>query len=349
MLINRINLVRRAWIALAVNVLILPLTIVARQESVPSPQTPAIPTDQPSKFDGEAAFEYLKEICEFGPRVSASRGMKKQQEYIEQQIEKIGGKLYNQPFRVRSPYPPNRNVELHNLIVQYHPDRKQRLMICCHYDTRPFADRDPNNVRAKFLGANDGASGVGLLLELGKHLVDMEGPYGVDLVFFDGEEFVIDKRVHPMFLGSTWFAQQYADNKIPWKYEYAVLVDMIADKDLQLYYEGNSLGDADRLTRSIWSVAAELGIKEFIPEKRHTIRDDHLPLNQIAKIPTCDIIDFDFPNPEQGNIYWHTLEDNVDNCSADSLQKVGSVVLEWIRQMQKLEPNPDANQPIRQP
>jgi hypothetical protein len=94
---------------------------------------------------------------------------------------------------------------------------------------------------------------------------------------------------------------------------------------------------AQSLTQDIWAVAKKLGVKEFIPEQKQFIRDDHLALNEIAKIPTCDIIDFDFPNPTQGNSYWHTRQDKIQNCSAESLGKVGMVVLAWIRQKQQLK------------
>lgn len=290
---------------------------------------------QQSQFDGEAAFKHLKAVCKIGPRVSASLGMKKQQSYIQEHFRKIGGRVLSQPFKVRSPY-TGKFVQLHNIIVQWHPDRKKRLLICCHYDTRPFADSDPRNPRAKFIGANDGGSGVGLLCELGNHMKTLEGDFGVDFIFFDGEEFVIQRQRDPMFLGSTHFSNEYAGGRVGWKYEYGILVDMVADKDLQIYMEGNSLSFADGLTRSVWNVANELGVKEFHAEQRHKIRDDHLPLNSIARIQTCDIIDFDYPNPTQGNIYWHTQKDTVENCSAESIGKVGSVVLEWIRQIQKL-------------
>jgi hypothetical protein len=291
----------------------------------------------PRPFDGDAAWRHLVAVCQIGPRISTSNGMKLQQKYLKQHFESIGGKVLSQQFQATSPF-NNRAVALQNMIVQFHPDRKRRLLICCHYDTRPFADRDKRNPRAKFIGANDGGSGVALLSELGTHLKEMQGPYGVDLVFFDGEEFVIDSRVHPMFLGSTFFAQQYANNQIPWRYEWGILVDMVADKDLQIYYEANSLAPGpDRLTRSIWGVAQRLGIREFIPQKKHIVKDDHLPLNNIAGIPTCDIIDFDFPNPRMGNAYWHTTNDNLRNCSKESLRKVGLVVLTWIREMQTIQ------------
>ena len=292
--------------------------------------------NQPSQFDQNAAFNYLAEICKIGPRPSGSRGMIKQQAYIRKHFEKLGAIHRTQKFKAKSPY-TGRYIDLKNILIQWHPERTKRLLICCHHDTRPFADADPRDPRAKFIGANDGGSGVALLCELGKHIADMEGPYGVDFIFFDGEEFVIQRQRDPMFLGSTYFAQQYAQGRNRWRYEQAILVDMVADKDLQIYLEGNSMKYAQGLTQDIWAVAKQLGVNEFIPEQKQFIRDDHLPLNEIAKIPTCDIIDFDFPNPIRGNIYWHTREDKIQNCSAESLGKVGSVVLEWLRQKQRLK------------
>ncbi len=286
-------------------------------------------------FDSTAAFEYLKTICEIGPRVSLSAGMRQQQEFLKAHFEQLDAEVHMQPFNARDPQTGNW-VQLTNMVIRWHPERKKRILICCHYDTRPFPDKDPINPRGVFIGANDGGSGVALLCELGKHMADLEGKYGIDFVFFDGEEYVFVAQRDPMFLGSTFFANEYATRRFDWKYDFGILVDMVADKDLQIHYEGNSLGYARRLTRSIWGVAEELGIKEFIPKERHKIRDDHLPLNSIARIETCDIIDFDYPNPESNNAYWHTQNDTIENCSAESLGKVGTVVLEWLRQMQKL-------------
>ena len=265
--------------------------------------------------------------------------MLQQQKYIEKHFKTIGVETLKQEFRVISPFNGNQ-VALQNLMVRFHPDRKRRLLFCCHYDTRPLPDQDKRNPRGVFIGANDGGSGVALLCELGRHLTDMEGPWGVDLLFFDGEEFVA-ARQNPTFLGSTYFSQQYAAGNIQGRYEYAVLLDMVADKDLQIYFEKNSLAPGpDRLTRSIWGTAQRIGVREFVPKERHVIKDDHLPLNNIAKIPTCDIIDFDYPNPRVGNTYWHTQADNINNCSQDSLNKVGAVVLAWIREMQTMHAQP---------
>ena len=289
---------------------------------------------EPSQVQGERAFRYLKSVCEIGPRISGQPGMVKQQGALKKHFEDLGAKVAFQHFTVKNPLGGGR-VNLANLIVRWHPDREKRILLCCHYDTRPFPDSDRVNPQGRFIGANDGGSGVALLAELGHHVGTLEGDYGVDFVFFDGEEFVYDRRRDPMFLGSTWFAQQYADKKFDARYEFGILVDMIGDSDLQIYFEGNSLGYARRLTRSIWGVAKDLGVREFVPKKRHVIKDDHLPLNSIARIETCDIIDFDFPNPQLGNIYWHTQQDVIENCSGDSLEKVGRVLLEWLRRLGK--------------
>ena len=287
---------------------------------------------EPTQFQGERAFGYLRSVCEIGPRISGQPGMVKQQEALKKHFDDLGAKVAFQHFNVKHPLGSGR-VNMANLIVRWHPERSKRILLCCHYDTRPFPDSDRVNPRGRFIGANDGGSGVALLAELGHHIETLEGDYGVDFVFFDGEEFVYDVRRDPLFLGSTWFAQQYAGKKFDVRYEFGILVDMIGDSDLQIYYEGNSLGYARRLTRSIWGVAKDLGVREFVPKKRHVIKDDHLPLNSIARIETCDIIDFDYPNPQLGNVYWHTLQDVVENCSGDSLEKVGRVVLEWLRRL----------------
>ncbi len=286
---------------------------------------------QPTQFDAAAAFKHLEAVCQIGPRYSGSQGMALQQEYLQKHFSNLGAGVFSQTFSIRHPN-NGKQVMLKNLLVRWHPERKNRLLICCHYDTRPFPDRDPVNPRGAFIGANDGGSGVALLCELGKHMSTIQGKLGVDFVFFDAEEFVFVHRRDPLFVGSTHFAKEYAKGNVRAKYRAGVLVDMVGDKDLQIYYEGNSLKKAPRVTRHLWDIAARLEIKEFVRERRHQIRDDHLPLNQIAKIPVCDIIDFDFP--VQGNGYWHTQKDTLENCSADSLGKVGSVVLQWIREMQ---------------
>ncbi len=289
---------------------------------------------QPERLDGQLAYQVLVKICELGPRISGSHAMIQQIEMLDRYFSGLGATVQRQSFSIL--HPNDRTpVELTNLIVQWHPERRDRIIVCCHYDTRPFPDRDPVNRHGLFLGANDGASGVGLLYELGPFMPKIDGRYGIDFVFFDAEEFVYDAARDPLFLGSTHFAKNYVTNPPDHRYVAGVLVDMIGDKDLNIYYERNSMQHARDITRSIWRIAERQNIDAFIPRVRHTIRDDHLPLINIARIPTCDIIDFDFPNPASKNSYWHTQQDTPDKCSPESLAKVGNVLLVWLDEMGK--------------
>ena len=278
--------------------------------------------DRP-QVDADRAFRYLEEICEIGPRISGTDGMMRQRELLEEHFTKLGGEVGYQEFDARHPE-TGAPVRLVNMIVSWHPERKSRVLLGCHYDTRPYPDRDPNpaNRKREFIGANDGASGVALFMELGHHLPAVEMTYGVDFVFFDAEELIYSER-DDYFLGSIHCAERYRDAPPDHKYLCGVLVDMIGDKDLQLYQERNSMRYAPQVTRSLWKTAARLRVREFVSRRKHEVRDDHLPLNQIARIPTCDVIDFDYP-------YWHTRNDRPAACSGESLAKVGRVLLEWL-------------------
>ncbi len=282
-------------------------------------------------LDPLRAFRYLEEICNLGSRMSGSPGMGKQQEIVRKHFEQLGGKVSLQPFQSPNPR-DSAAVRLANLIVEWHPERKERILLCAHYDTRPLPDRDPNPVRRReglFLGANDGASGVAVLMELAHLMPQLEGRLGVDFVLFDGEELVYDDRRDPYFLGSTWFAQQYSKQPAGHTYRWGVLLDMVGDKDLEVYQERFSATwhDTRPLVKAIWATAGRLGVSEFVPRVRHELRDDHLPLRNIARIPTCNIIDFDYPA-------WHTEADTPRRCAPGSLAKVGWVVYEWLRDEQ---------------
>ena len=282
-------------------------------------------------FNGQRSYQYLKEICAIGPRVSGSVGMRRQQEMLTKHFTQLGGRVSMQTWEERHPQQNGASVTMGNMIVEWHPERKDRIVLCAHYDTRPFPDRDPQRPRGTFLGANDGASGVALLSELAHHMPKLTSKYGVDFVLFDAEEFVFDDRRDKYFLGSEHFAQTYASQPPPHRYHWGVLLDMIGDKELQLYQEKNSVRwrDTRPLVRDIWITARRLGVNEFIFKAKHEVRDDHLALRNIAKIPTCDIIDFDYPRPGRQS-YWHTEADTPDKCSALSLAKVGWVIHQWL-------------------
>ncbi|HUG89282.1 MAG TPA: M28 family peptidase [Planctomycetaceae bacterium] len=277
-------------------------------------------------LDARRAYGYLVDVCRVGPRPSGSRGMEQQQKLIVEHFEKHGGTVQFQTFDAAHPLDGS-PVRMSNIIVSWHPDAKERVLLACHYDTRPFPDEDRFNPRGVFLGANDGASGVALFMELAHHLPRLKPTYGVDFVLFDGEELVFG-REGEYFLGSKHFALEYLGNSPAHRYVYGVLVDMIGDRSLNIYKELNSLKYAPDLVDSVWATARRLGVREFIDRRRHEVQDDHLPLNQIARIPTIDIIDFDYGPPE--NPYWHTTQDVPQKCSGESLAKVGHVLLTWL-------------------
>jgi glutaminyl-peptide cyclotransferase len=278
-------------------------------------------------FNGQRAYEHLKELCAIGPRPSGSPGMAKQQELLAEHFRKLGGQVEFQRFRVRHPLDGS-PVELVNLIVRWHPESKERILLGTHYDTLPYPLLDKDDPRGTFVGANDGASGVAVLMELGREIPKIKCRYGIDFVFFDAEEFVFrpDGR---HFLGSEYFARDYVnDRDRPFRYRWGVILDMVGDKDLQIYQERHSAWwkDTRPLVDEIWQVAARLGVREFIPRRKHQILDDHIPLHDIAGISCILLIDYDYP-------YWHTQADTPDKCSALSLAKVGWVVLEWLKQV----------------
>jgi glutaminyl-peptide cyclotransferase len=278
-------------------------------------------------FNGERAFGYLESLCALGPRPSGSAAMSEQQKLLTEHFEKLGAKVRRQEFRVRHPR-TGEPVSMTNLIVEWHPERTERILLCAHYDTRPYPDRDRRNPRGKFIGANDGGSGTAILMELGNQMANMPGKLGVDFVLFDGEEFVFQEG-DAYFFGSEYFAADYANQRTQpgaHRYRWGVLLDMVGDADLQIYPDRHSMSwpDTRPLVEQIWGTARRLGVSEFSMNRRFDILDDHIKLHDIGGIPCCDIIDFNYP-------YWHTEADVPQNCSALSLAKVGWVVQEWLK------------------
>ncbi len=210
----------------------------------------------------------------------------------------------------------HRGVRLRNLIARAGPEAPGGILLGAHYDTRPQSDRDAVSPMAAVPGANDGASGVAVLLELARVLPKERLRVPLQLVFFDGED---SGRLDgwPWAVGSTEFVRQ--GDKLPAR---AVIVDMVGDADLQLYLEGNS---DPELAAEIWAVAGEAGMSAFIAEPGRNIIDDHVPFLD-AGIPAIDIIDIDYP-------YWHTTEDTLDKVSAASLAQVGETLLAWLEKV----------------
>lgn len=319
------GLVTAAWLAVAYGAT---AEDVSRSAEEAKPQAASLAAQPLNPLNAQQAYGYLLELCAIGPRPSGSVGMQKQQALLEDFFKKLGGKVALQRFKANDPQ-SGQQVDMANIIIEWHPERKDRILLCAHYDTRPHADRDLDPVKRRdgvFLGANDGASGVAVLMELGHLMPRLDGPVGVDFLLVDGEELVYTEGKDPYFLGSTWFARQYVKNPPPYKYRWGVVLDMVGDMNLSVYQDRFSAtwSETRPLVKGIWGTAARLGVKEFIPRVGYVIQDDHLPLRNTAKIPTCDVIDFDYPQ-------WHTTLDNPQHCAGSSLAKVGWVVYEWLK------------------
>lgn len=285
------------------------------------------------QFDGKRAYDYLKQICELGNRRSGSPGMQRQQELLEKHFAALDVQVAYQRFQLPRHPITGQPVPMANLIVQWHPESTERILLCAHYDTRPLPDQEADPRRRRkgvFLGANDGASGTAVLMELGNHVQSLPKRYGLDFVFFDAEEFIFDENRDRYFLGSEFFALDYRDNPPAHRYAAGVLLDMVGDAKLSIYQERMSTvwPDTRPIVKEIWGTAKRLGVKEFIPRVGYKVLDDHVPLHQIGGIPVCDVIDFQYP--DRHNRYWHTTADAPGRCSADSLGKVGLVIQEWL-------------------
>jgi hypothetical protein len=289
-------------------------------------------------FDGAQAYAYLKQLCDFGPRPSGSQAIVAQEKFLVDYFQKLGATVTRQEFRARNPLTGD-PLPMTNILIQWHPDRKERVLLCAHYDTRPFPDRDAHNPRGKFIGANDSASCVALLMELGKSMPQFQSRLGVDFLLVDGEDLVFGdqatgRETGNYCVGSEYFARQYAANPPPYKYVAAIVLDMIAGINLRLPQELNGVmwPDSKPLTDQIWGTAARLKVKEFIPRTTPgPVTDDHVMLHDLGRIPSCDII-CDF-GPSTSYPQWHTEQDDPAHCSPLSLAKVGWVVQEWLKSL----------------
>jgi glutaminyl-peptide cyclotransferase len=286
----------------------------------------------PAPIDGKRAFDYLVKICALGPRIAGTPANTRQREMVAAHFKAMGATLHEQPFSTNDPLTGQR-VDMVNLVASWNPDRKDRVVIGAHYDTRPHPDeeKDPTRLKLPFLGANDGASGVALLMEMAHHMKDLNTPWGVDFVLFDGEELVYGSHPNTLgdyFLGSKEFARAYVEEtdsrKTQSRYVAGMVLDMVGGARLQINQEPNSVNLAANLVRDVWAVARQVGAKSFHNRAGREVLDDHLPLNN-AGIPTIDIIDFDYP-------FWHKADDVPKNCSANSLAEVGKVVTAWLAQ-----------------
>jgi len=271
-------------------------------------------------FSGARAFELLRKQVSFGPRNPNSAGHGACLQYLSSTLQQLADRVELEDF-IHAGY-GGEKLQLTNLIAAFKPQAATRIMLCAHWDTRPRAERDQNKSRRNepMLGANDGASGVAVLLEIARLLNTAPPAVGVDIVLFDGEDYGTEGDRESYLLGSRYFAAHKRRDYVP---KFGILLDMVGDRELEIPKELNSLRFAPDVVQLVWDSARELGITQFVDEVGEEVLDDHWPLNS-AGIKTVDLIDFNYP--DLSNRFWHTHEDVPENCSAESLEAVGTVV-----------------------
>lgn len=267
-------------------------------------------------FDADSAHALLVRQVGFGPRVPGTPGHARQLEWMTDYLRVRADTVVVQRFEheARS----GESVAMANVFAQFRPEARDRILLGAHWDTRPMADAesDPALVDQPIPGANDGASGVAVLLQLADVLSRHSPPIGVDLILFDGEDYGPGE----MYLGSRYFA---ANLPAGYRALYGIVVDMVGDTDPEFLVEGFSEDYAPEVVERVWSLAERIGYGRIFRRRGGiAVQDDHLPLNQ-AGIRTIDIIDFEYG---PGGEYWHTHQDAVENTSPVGLGAVGNVL-----------------------
>lgn len=274
-------------------------------------------TQRPSTgFSGDAALRHATTLMAFGPRVPGTTGWQAAGDWIAERMRETADTVFVQEWT--HTLTTGDRIPQRNIIARFRPDAPERVLYVAHWDTRPRSDLAQRRAERGIPvpGANDNASGVGLLIALGELLKSTPPAVGVDFLFVDGEDWGNFDKMEDVLIGSTYFAAN-----IPWpNYRplFGVVWDMIGDRDLQIYQEVHSVRQAPEVVQRVWATAADLGYSDvFIPEQKTPITDDHLPLLRVG-LRVIDVIDIDYP-------YHHRPTDTIDKISAESLQKVGNV------------------------
>lgn len=285
-------------------------------------------------FNADSAYAYVEKQVLFGPRVPNTSSHKACGDYLASELRRFGAKVYEQEALLTA-Y-DNTGLEARNIIGAFNPDSRQRILLFAHWDSRPYADHDPQsgNYKKAIDGADDGASGVGVLLEIARQIGQQDPGIGIDIIFFDAEdygtpEFVKNFKPDTWCLGSQFWAKKpHVPN---YHAEFGILLDMVGSKQATFFKEQQSMMYAARYVELVWNTARNLGYgKYFINAAGGAVVDDHQYVIQGTNIPCLDIINYD-PETEKGFAsYWHTLDDTMKNIDKETLKAVGQTVLEVV-------------------
>ena len=292
-------------------------------------------------FNADSAYAFTKAQCDFGPRDMNSRGHDLCGEWIVSKFKEYGCKVTTQTATLAG-YDGTK-LRSRNIMASINPEATTRILLCAHWDSRPWADNDPDsaNWRKPILAANDAASGVAVMLELAriigksKEEKAFNKQLGIDFVCFDAEDWGTPQWADVADNADSWaLGAQYWSKNLPQGYEarYGILLDMVGGVGAKFYREGMSMQYAPEIVKKVWRAAREVGFGSYFPkEDGGVITDDHVPVNQFAKIPTIDIIPY-YADCQQSSFgpTWHTLADNMENIDKNTLKAVGQTLVQVI-------------------
>ncbi|HPW90048.1 MAG TPA: M28 family peptidase [Paludibacteraceae bacterium] len=286
-------------------------------------------------FNGDSAFLFVQRQVDFGPRVPGTSEHLACANFLDSTLRQFGAEVTVQ--HGEATIYNGLTKPLINIIASYNPQAPKRLLLCAHWDTRPYADQDKNpaNQQKPILGANDGASGVAVLLEVARQLHQHEPAIGVDIVLFDLEDwgapefYTGPQRENTWCLGSQYWAQQASKNG--YKADFGILIDMVGAPNAQFYKEQISTYYASFAVDKVWDTAHALGFRSyFINQVGGAITDDHLYVNRIAHIPCINIIQYNPYSATGFGDYWHTQDDTMKHIDKKTLYVVGQTLLHII-------------------
>jgi hypothetical protein len=308
-----------------------------KTNSVPD-DTESLKTSQAYKaadFDADSAYYFVAEQVKFGPRVPNSKAHAKCSDWLEKTLKKYTTQVVVQPFTAKAYDGTTLNCK--NIIASFNPKSTSRVLLCAHWDSRPFADNDPDSTlhRTPIDAANDGGSGVGVLLEIARQLKISPAAIGVDLLLLDGEDYGAPMDIQytgtdDWALGSQYWSRYPHVNA--YGARYGILLDMVGAENAVFTMEGTSMYYAPDVAQKVWNIAATIGYSDyFSTERSNALTDDHVYINQLRQIPTIDIIQHD-PSTSSGFYqYWHTTNDKMKWISKETLKAVGQTVLTAVR------------------
>ncbi len=317
---------------------LLLVDVSCRKKQKPSPPPPQTLEEKVvvPEFDADSAYHYVKAQVDFGPRVPNTEAHRACARYLARQMRTFTAYVVEQQGKVRA-Y-DGTVLNFTNIIGSFHPEAKARILLCAHWDSRPYADHDPNPAlhRTPIDGTNDGASGVGVLMEIARQLSISPAKLGIDVIFFDVEDYgppednQIQSDNNYWGLGSQYWSK---NPHVPgYSARFGILLDMVGASDARFPKEGYSKYYAPDILNKVWNKAHEIGYGDFFPlDEGSLINDDHYSINNVRRIPTIDIIHLD-PHSSNGSFfeYWHTTDDTIDKIDPFMLKVVGQTVLEVI-------------------